>query len=245
MNLLEGFNYLNFMVNKESSGGEVSPQQFNTLLTVVNNELFNQKVGEAKKYADKQNISFDEAINIFKSLQEFRVTVAAVFAGGSYTLPLNYSYWVNMFTTYNGQLREIKALGDKDFADRRTNLLGPKLTEYPAVKIIGNGAKVLPNNITTTEFTYLSHPTTPIFDYYLDPFGNVVYLPPSSSRTLGTGEVGSAGQTSGAVTSIDVELAWNQDYHMEYFNAMLLKLGINLANQSVTMAVKDAETKAI
>ena len=73
MILADGYEYLLQMMNKDSSGGTLSPLRYNILLEAINNSLFNQKVGEARKLADDQKTPFDEAIFLFKSLREFRL----------------------------------------------------------------------------------------------------------------------------------------------------------------------------
>jgi hypothetical protein len=247
MTLNDGLNYINFMVNKENSGGNLDPKRFGYVLQAVNIELFNQKVAEAQMYALQNKVPFDETIDSFKILREFRAESTITFTSGTYNLTAltSYSYWVRMLTQYNGFNREVELVTDKELINRRSNLLGKKLQEYPAAKIIGNLIKIYPTDIATAEFTYLNRPATPIFDYYLDANQNMIYFPAGTNHTLATGETGSANQTSGTINSLTVELSWNPDYHMDFFNAVLMKLAANLQNEQMKQVVREVEGKQI
>jgi hypothetical protein len=245
MTVANGLDYINYIINKESSGGVLTPIQYNTLLNSVNIELFNDKLGEFQKYL-LQVPKIEEAILVFKGLQEFRLVGTVNFSSGIASIPSNFAFWIKMITTYNNQQREISILSDNEFAQRRTNLLAPKITEYPIGRVVGGQIQVLPNNILSAEFVYFSQPSTPFYDYYIDAYGNPVSLNATNSpHALLSGETGSSGQTSGSVSSQTVELAWNIDYHMEFFNAILKKVGINIANQAVEMIAKDAEGREL
>lgn len=245
MTLKEGFDYINYMIVKENSGGELTPQQLNTVLNAVNIEMFNKKVQDAQLYALQSKIPFDEAIQAFKILREFRTFAGITFIAGSYnlnSLPL-YSHWIKLLANFNGFYREVEILTDRDLVNRRTNLLAKRLGEYPACELLGNTIMIYPSNIVSGEFTYLKRPTTPVFDYYLDQYQNLVYFPAGTTHVLVSGETGSQGQTAGILTSLTVELTWNQDYHMDFFNAVLMKVSTKMADEQMKQAVREIEGK--
>ena len=138
-----------------------------------------------------------------------------------------------MMTTYNGAYRRIDIVTDTDIANRRSNLLAKPLKEFPAAVINGSTINVYPQDITSAEFTYLKQPNTPVYDYYIDVYKNLVYLPSGATHTLLSGETGSAGQTSGVVTSLTVELEWNELYHITFAGEVLQRVGINLKDEQL------------
>jgi hypothetical protein len=233
------------MINKESSGGIIPPDVYNSFLEAVNITLFNQKVGEARKMSSDKRMPFDETISVFKSLQEFRYIQHPSFTAGSAALPPAFAYWIKMSTFYNNQQREISILNDDEFSLRRTSLLAPKITEYPIGRLYNGNVYVLPTDIATAELIYLTQPQQPVFDYYLDSLGNVYPLSAGQRYTLTSGQVSSTGQTSGSVTSLTVELQWNPMYHMEFFDAVLLKVSARLQEQLQAQIAKDSETKGM
>ena len=100
---------------------------------------------------------------------------------------------------------------------------------------------IYPNNITSAEFTYLRKPLTPVYDYYIDANANEVYLLTGTSHTLTTDETGSAGQTSGTVTSLTVELDWDELFHVVFCNEVLSRVGINLKDGMVEQYINQAK----
>jgi hypothetical protein len=153
----------------------------------------------------------------------------------------NYGYWLSLITILNGNTKSIDILTDQELDDRRTNTLSVPLDEYPAAIINNNLINIYPNNITSAEFTYLRKPLTPVYDYYIDANANEVYLAAGTFHTLTTDETGSAGQTSGTVTSLTVELDWDELFHVVFCNEVLSRVGINLKDGMVEQYINQAK----
>jgi hypothetical protein len=236
--------YVNYICVKENSGSTLKPREFNTILDATNIDYFNKLVLDAQMYALQSKIPLSKAIYEFKALRDFRRNSTIIFTAGAYTLSglTNYGYWLSMISNYNGSMSKVDIITDDELEERRSNLISKSLSEYPAAVVNNSTIYVYPTDIATAEFTYLKIPTKPVYDYYLDQYQNRVYLAVSATHLLTTGETGSAGQTSGTtVTSLTIELEYNQLYHVEFCNQILQRIGINLKDEQIRQYVKEVE----
>jgi len=205
--------------------------------------MFNRNVEAAQLYTVQKNIPFIEGIYVFKSLNDFRRKVDITFTAGAYDLSntSDYGHYASLFTSYNGAYRRIDILTDSGLAERRSNMLAPRLSEHPAAVINGTDILIYPTDITAAEFTYLKLPSIPVYDYYLTSYGEQIALAAGQTYTLQTGEIGSAGQTSGSVSSTTVELEWSPLYHIEFANELLKMVGVNLKDEQVRQYASAAQ----
>lgn len=239
--------YVNYICVKENSGGTLTPDQYNIILLASNIDLFNKLVGQAELLSIQSKIPFSEALFSMAHLREFHVLESITFTAGSFALSglaNTFAYWGSLVSLYRGAYRRIELLTDKELADRRTNMVTKQLKDFPGAQVLGDTIKVYPTDIATAEFTYMKVPTTPVYDYYIDANANQVYLTQGQSHTLITGEIGSAGQGSGqTVTSLTVELQWNNLYHVEFCNEVLRKVGINLKDVQLQQYIREVDGK--
>jgi hypothetical protein len=160
-----------------------------------------------------------------------------------------FAYWGSM--TVNLAVNNINArvrLVDDDTWDRMvSNLISVPTTAYPICRIFEDTLQIRPIGVTQVDFTYLTFPAQPVFDYYIDANANIVYLTEGQAGyTLQAGEVGSAGQTAGTVVnSATIELEFSADYHQEFTNELLNRLAArgkdNLIVEHTEMKKADQE----
>lgn len=247
MTLDQILKYVNYICVKENTGSTLKPDQFNTILTASNINMFNKDVEAAQMLALQSKIPFSQALFSLATLRQFHTKETITFTNGSFdltTLTASFAYWGSLVALYNGSYREIEILTDKDLADRRSNLLAKQLKDYPACVMLGNNINVYPTDITSADFIFMKNPTTPVYDYYIDANLNIVYLTQSSTHLLTSGETGSAGQTSGTtVTSNTIELEWDTLHHVDFCNEILQKIGINLKDIQIQQYVREVEGK--
>jgi hypothetical protein len=231
MKLNAVLDFVNFIIAKEQSGNILSPSKFNTLLTVVNLEMYNSKVQEAEMYANQNSIPFTQALFGQKTLKEFHKKQSITFSSGIYTLSsldFTFGYW-GALNHIQFNRRKIELVSDNKLNDMRNNLLYDPIEFYPVATLINNSIYVYPSNITTAEFFYMTIPNSPVYDYYLDQYQNKVYLEAGADHLLTTGETGSAGQVSGqTVGSLTVELEWNELMHTDFCYELIKKLSPHL-----------------
>ena len=236
--------YINYISTKENTGSTLKPTEFNTILESVNVDLFNKLVLDAQLYALQSKMPLSKAIYEFKALRDFRRSSTISFTTGSYALSglTDYGYWLAMISNYNGSMTKIDIITDDELEERRSNLLSKSLSDYPAAVINNKTIYVYPSNITSADFTYLKIPTKPVYDYYTNQYQIRIYLNPGDSHLLTSGEIGSAGQTSGTtVTSNTVELEYNQLYHIDFAVQILQRVGVNLKDVQLKEYIKEAE----
>ena len=248
MTLNDILKYVNYICVKENSGSTLKPDQYNNILSASNINMFNRKVQEAQVISNQAQRPFNQALYEHVALREFHTSQNITWTLGQFnltTLTDAYAYFLSMVCFYKGTFRRIDILTDNELTERRTNLAGKRLEEYPACVILGNTMKIYPSEIYAGEFTFMKIPTTPVFDYYYDQYQNLVYLTQGSSHYLTSGETGSIGQTGSLVISATKELAWNQLWHVEFCNEILQKVGINLKDEQIRQYVREVEGKQV
>lgn len=244
----EGLKIINYLASKENSGSTLSPQEYNSIMKAVTHEMTQEEFDASQVYAIQKNIPFSEAIASNKTLREFRKKQSITFTSGAYDLAGlagGYLYWAGLITTSGGQLREIDIVTDKERMDRITNLLAKSPTNYPCAIINGNSLEVTPSNITSGVLTYYSRPVNPVFDYYIDANLSIIPFAVGDNHTLQAGEVSSTGETSGYFNSLTVELPFNYERHMNFFNRVLAKVGINLKDVQLKQAAEQVLGKQL
>ena len=155
----------------------------------------------------------------------------------------DYAYWLSLVTNYNSKTKSIDIITDQELDERRSNSLSLPLDQYPAAIINNNLINIYPNDITSAEFTYLRKPVTPIYDYYIDTNANEIYLAVGATHTLGTNETGSAGQTSGTVTSLTIELDWDPIFHIEFCNEVLQRVAPHLKDAQIAQYASQSKAE--
>ena len=180
MNLNEVLNFVNFVTNKEKSGGTLTPEQYNVLLEAVSADFFRKEYEEAKKLSLAQNVRLGSVIFKSGALTVFReretgVTVTAGAIDVS-ALAETYVYWISMITTYESVRRAVEFVSDVELEDRLTNLLAKPLEYHPAAIDNGDEILVYPGDITSVDFTYLRMPTRPIYSWVQDAYDRGRYL---------------------------------------------------------------------
>jgi hypothetical protein len=270
MTVSDCVNYLNYLIKKEKSGGELTTPNINILFQAVNIEMFNMLANEAEMYSKQNKIPFSDVINSFKSLPDFITTPASQLTvrlgssgipAGSIVLPSDYSRFIRASIFYKGQQREVEILTGEELSKKLNNLLH-RWNEFPGIHIYNNGGVLTANlypidsSITSMSLTYLARPPAPVADYYTDNNLNKIYFiagngvwlysgysytDPYGNTTVGTGPPVGVYVTS----SVAQELAWNVDYHIDFFHRMVVKMGINLSRPDLINVIEQLEAKKI
>lgn len=241
--------YINALLNKDEFGGEINLTEYNYALKEYNTEFFKKQVQGLYAAEASGALNFD-LIYASKALRPFikNDTLSITTGVGDLSSLTNYAYLLKAMTTsaYNGEIKQVDLITHMDLFNRITNVLSISLADRPASVIEEtNDLRVYPSNITSIQIAYLSLPETPVFDYYIDANDNTVYLIEGSSHALSAGETGSAGQTMVTVNSNTVELKYTDDFHPEFLNGLLGKLGIPSRDQIVmqTSMVNEQQMK--
>jgi hypothetical protein len=237
MTLNEIYQYLNSLINTESLGGDLNLKEFNYLIKDENINLFKEEV-EHLYTVQRANALSPEVVYSSKMLRKFinettiTPTVGVVNLSSQLT---SYAYFLALRTAaaYNGQIRNIPLVTHETFNIMASNLLSKPLKKNPVCVIDQDSLRIRPTNITSVIINYLRFPATPVFDYYISTTDEVVYLAAAATHALVSGETGSAGQTTGTVTSLTVELEYSVDFHSAFLNRLLERLGLPQRDQFI------------
>lgn len=235
MNLNEIYQYLNALINTESLGNDLNLKEFNYLLKDENINLLKEEV-EHLYTVQRASALSPEVVYSSKMLRKFinesTITPSAGVINLSSQLT-SYAYFLALRTAvaYNGQIRNIPLVPHETFNIMASNLLSKPLKKNPVCVIDQDSLRIRPTNITSVIINYIRFPATPIFDYYINAADEVVYLAASATHALTSGETGSAGQTTGTVTSLTVELEYSVDFHSAFLNRLLGRLGLPQRDQ--------------
>lgn len=237
MTLYEIYSYLNALINTESLGGALNLKEFNYALKSENISLFTEEVENL--YSGKRNGSLTpEMVYSSKMLRQFTKEGTITPTAGVVDLSTqltSYAYFIGARTaaSYNGMVRAIPLVTHETFNVMASNILSRPLKKNPVCVIDGNSLRIRPTDITSVIVNYLSFPATPIFDYYIDANDNVQYMAPSTSHALVSGETYSDGTTSGTKASTSVELEYSVDFHANFLNRLIRRMGLPQRDQVV------------
>lgn len=237
------YNLVLYIGNKENFGGYLNADQFQAQLRIANVVLLKELLGITNDYnfgapvsrrQKGQNTILDDATNVFKK------KTAKSFSSGVTTLPTDYFKYDILRMTTTG--KKIDILSSPEVAQRMSSQIDYPTTDFPIAEIVAKSLYVYPTTITTADLIYYRYPTDPIFDYYVDASGELIYLVNGLTHVLTAGEVDSAGQTSGSTfTSTSVELEWGDSEKIDVAWILIRNMGINLSRQDITQYANKIE----
>ena len=206
---------LEFLFNKEAMGGYLNADKFNLQLKTQPVLLLRDKLNNKGK-----STLLDDDTNVFKK----KGTLS--FTAGSATLPSDYLRYDSI--RVEGAYADVEPLFSGEIANRLNNFIEAPTALFPIGEFIGNKFNIYPTTLSSADLVYYRKPVDAVMDFYINNIGELVYLTAGSTHTLTTGQVGSAGQTSGTVTSLTIELEFGDDLKMEIAYLIAKSLGLNL-----------------
>lgn len=173
------------LLGKDTFGGTVTPESFNSMLQYVNVQKMNDLI---KVFEEKREISRD--------LYPFMVTLGSSttppitldeYGYGEY--PSDYFYtargitstYLNSCGTYTENQHMVQFLDQAEYAYRISSAIMYPTVDEPIAVDENDKFLVRPKGIPTVAFTYLRTPNQPYFDYDIIS-GRVVYLPPNETH---------------------------------------------------------------
>lgn len=206
---------LEFLFNKEAMGGYLNVDKFNLQLKTQPVLLLRDKLNNKGK-----STLLDDDTNVFKK----KSTLS--FTAGSATIPGDYLRYDSI--RVEGAYADVEPLFSGEIANRLNNFIEAPTALFPIGEFIGNKFNIYPTTLSSADLIYYSKPVDAVMDFYINNIGELIYLAAGSTHTLTTGQVGSAGQTSGTVTSLTVELEFGDDLKIEVAYLIAKSLGLNL-----------------
>jgi hypothetical protein len=245
MNLDFIYKYILFLANHAVTGNSISPAEFNMTLNAANIKLLKRKCGLPEDYRPGQpftrqsvevtQVLTDDILPFKIHLGDPNTPYLQVDANGYGQIPINlfyphalsYKFFPNTDCTGEFKIRQIDVLTDQQFDYVAGSSIRKPTLYHPACNFQDGAIRFLPKNIQRVEFVYVRFPVVPVYDFYISAELEHIYLEPGIVHTLLPGEEGSAGQTSGTVQSLSVELEWNDANKLDCASLILSMLGIN------------------
>ena len=255
MLLYEFYELVNYIGNKHQSGEALRINRFNQLIQVLNKDFFKKKVEEHESYRRRGDPPPQEAYFNTKLLREFlRVEVVTVgadkYINVDTDLVHDFAYLRGIIGVVGGRQRVIDLVSDEEYHDRwEDSILSDD--NLPYATIAGNRVYISWHaNVNPVEISYYSFPVTPYCDYYIDVNGVMQFLAAAEVHVWANGEIESDGDLHNVgdpnYTSLTVELAYNEDLHMEFLWNLLSVSGIKLEQPQIAQysEMMKAEEKA-
>ena len=216
--------YLNTILNKDASGNSLSPQELNLLLEACIFPFVREKIAAYRQYV-MNGTPMDDVAYTGLLIDSLTKQSTATLAAGAFTVAADFMMMNDLYGTYNGQ-KKIEMVSPEEYSRRTHNILSKPIAYYPVAYLINTSCKVFPTTMTAINYTYISKPAVPIFDYYTNANYQIVYLAAGATRALAAGEYGSLGQTSVTVTSLTAELDLPEEIHGQFADYLLSKIAL-------------------
>ena len=232
MSLTNGdlYNTLKFLANKQQLGGNIRINDFNTQLKTQSTILLREKL------AQKGTSAFlDDETNMFKK----KGTLS--FSGGNANIPADYFRYDSI--RVSGAYEDVEVLFSGEVSHRLQNAIDNPTTLFPVGEFIGSKFYIYPTTITSADIVYYKQPTTPVFDYYIDGYGDIQYMPVGTTHELVAGEEYSDGSTSGTVTSVSVESEFGDDGKIDLLYLIGKAFGLNLQRGDIFQAMNQMQNE--
>jgi hypothetical protein len=250
--------YCNYIASKEVEGRSMTIEQFNTVIDVVDIELFNFEWTKLEMAAAQTGQPLARLFYSSSVLRPFKVfygvSLIPGIAMGILSLPIDYAHYITVAVEYNGSIREVDILTDKEMIARRGSVLHKNLSLYPAGVVYNNYIQMYPKDVSNIEITYLRNPITPFYDHCIETLTAKDWYMPVGSYTQWNGPqnrydlytVGGvliiAGVTHAHYNglpgqpnyiSLSVEFEWEERVHIILEQLILEKMGINLQSEQI------------
>ena len=232
------------VARKDLRGRSLSPEEFNNVARLVNQNIFEKYYAEFESTLDNS-----EVLSGFKVLNEMIALV-----GGVGTLPARFFHCVGMpwYTDTNGIRRYIDLVSSMEHAKREQDYLTKATLTHPTCRLgIANTAApmtiyVTPTTINPIYMDYIRTADTPILDYYLnDTTADYTWMATGVNVTVPAGSTSMNGTIGAAVVaSSTANFEWAEEDLPLIINLFLNYLGIQLPSPEIFEGSTLLETKS-
>ena len=228
--------YIDFISNKEQSGNNYTPEQFNMLVKRAVEDIQRWLIGLEAQYqpgAPVPAVAYDVTQKVKDDLRWLKENpVLTVDANGRMTIPEDYVYVTSIIyeevkNTDCGPTatqRSVERIDDDKWANRLSSSIKKPTKKYP-VCIFYDKDYVLfePKDLGKVKFTYIRQITPPFWNYQIDPTTEVPLYNP--------------------VGTIDIELP--EILLNDLARLVLGYMGINLREQELSQYAELIKTKGV
>jgi len=233
MTLMEIYNLIKFIGNKDFNGNFYKADHYNLTIKAVNIDYFKVKAGLPEEYQPGRPIprqSVDITKKLSDDLRKFKEPVLnQTVTAGKFSVPADYVHELavsyNYSRTVDGDVKTlpkvVDMLTEAQWADRMGNWTKRPTTKCPIGIVRQSSIYIEPSTINAVDWYYLRLPADPVFAYTVVA-DELVY-------------------DSGNST----EFEWPKVNHMDLVRLLLSYLGINLREQQLIQYAEMQKMKGV
>lgn len=183
MTVDECYRLMQYTLNKNQQG-YLSPQQFNMVVNQAQFSYFNYLMGEFQRYQPGRpisNVEWGQNAHIRERLTPFvqpPTTLSVDPSTGNAPYPPDYEMWDAMY--YGIYKKPVKFIQQDRLASHLNSYIRP-IAQNPAFLSIYTGFTVYPNNIGTTQLSYIRTPRAINWNSTTDIYGRPIYTATGSA----------------------------------------------------------------
>jgi len=233
MTLMEIYDFIKFVGNKDYNGSYFAPDEYNSAIQVANLDNFKKEFGLPEQYKPGFPVSAQSADVNKKSMDRLGFlkvrNSSMTVTSGVMTLPVDFIYWdtliYNFARTIHGTMttlpKVVELLKPEQFTERRGNWIKKPMVWKPICTIVGDTVRIMPVEINSVEIYYWRMPVRPVFAYTITN-DELVYNPGGST-----------------------EFEWPETCHPDIIRILLSYLGINLSSQEIIQYAEMQKEKGV
>lgn len=230
--------YCNYLINKDQTADPISPNEYNSVIPIVNAELYTREKKRLIELSGGMHMKFVELLRE-SYLQDVKKMETILSNVGNPAVVKGDVILTARGLTVNGGVRIDIVSEDKAF-EMASGLYDQTDALY-AWKVGSN--LYLSSNVSGLVYVYLEVPEKPYFDYYIDSQANTKYLPPNwkvTANGLGGYDVRNAkniivetniSYPESQYDSLSVEFQWRDSALTTLVNLIFEKMSINIREQ--------------
>lgn len=243
VNLDQILKYCNYLLNKNQVADSISPDEFNYVLPVVNQEVFNNELKKVLQVYGQPSFVDAYKNSYLKDVENYWIETGG---GQILSLPTGFEMFVAGKVLVGGEYRKLNVLDSVNAFDNINGMMGA-VDENAEGFLVGNQLHFT-YPVARVEAIYVSKPTTPFYDYCL--YGtDALFLP--KGCTVSYAFVGqyyyvtingvqyqdlvegypSQSFTPGGYNSKTEDFVWNDKLLPVVVNLIFEKMGINIREQ--------------
>jgi hypothetical protein len=196
--------FVEFLSNKEQSGNNWSPEQFNLLVKRATDDIQRWLIGLEAQYAPQQPIpavAYEVTQKVKDDLRWLKSTLTlAVDTDGLMTIPTDYIYLtaIEFDKIINDdcggdptvKVKGVEVIDDDKWAGRLGNSIKVPNLDFPVCNFKNKTqVQFRPKNLQRVRFVYLKTIETPVWGYTIDPASDVPLYDAGSSTDVDMPEI--------------------------------------------------------
>lgn len=199
----------------EANGRPVQIEQLNTILKIVDYELFDEIYGHPQEAG-----GFETEGRVMEDLLPFKSTATVALTTGSGTLPSDYFRWGGAYHVSGSSNIPVELVSTREARMRQDNAITLPSTSHPICELYSTTIRVWPTTITSLYMIYLKRPTA------------ASYVLKSNNGIYEYDSVNS------------VQPQWPAQKHIDYVRHILKLLGLALNNQQIVSYIEQKQQQA-